>query len=131
MSKLDLADGLRMMHLAGSDEGFGHTEHLTFAWLALEEADTVEDAIALVSLTIRHAAALAGNPGKFHLTMTVFWVRILEHVRTEHPQIISIENAIEAFPDLADPTLHRRHWSDISFGRARREWVEPDLEPLP
>lgn len=131
MSRLDLADGLRMLHLAGSDQGFGHTEHLAFAWLALDETENVAEAIDLVSMTIRHAAALAGNPGKFHVTMTVFWVKILEHVREEHPEVVSVEEAIAVYPDLSDPALHRRHWSDIDDDRARQQWVEPDLAPMP
>lgn len=131
MSRLDLADGLRMLHDAGSDRGFGHAEHLGFAWSALDEADTVEEAITLVSLTIRHAATLAGNPEKFHVTMTVFWVRMLAHVRTAHPEVRSVEEALAIFPDLADPSLHDRHWSDINDERARHQWVEPDLEPMP
>ena len=131
MSRLDLADGLRMLHHAGSDHSFGHAEHLAFAWSALDEADTVEEAIDVVSLTIRHAATLAGNPEKFHVTMTVFWVRMLEHVRAAHPGVTSVEDALAVFPDLADASLHDRHWSDINDEQARRQWVEPDLEPMP
>ncbi len=131
MSRLDLADGLRLLESTDNEGAFGHNEHLAFAWAVLEEADDLDSAIGVVSMTIRHAAELAGNPDKFHLTMTVFWVRALDAVRRAHPDIASIEDALTVFPDLADPYLHQRHWTDINRDEARRTWVEPDLKPIP
>ncbi len=131
MSRLDLADGLRLMNEAASGPGFGHREHLAFAWALLDEADDAEDATRVALLTIRHVTTAAGNPDKFHTTITVFWIRLLDHVRRTYPEQGSIEGAVAAYPDLADPDLPRRHFSNLDDERCRREWVEPDLAPLP
>lgn len=120
-----------MLHRAGADTAFGHREHLEFAWAVLDEADDVADAERVICLTIRHAATAAGNPDKFHLTMTLFWVRLLERARQSNPGMSALEDALAEFPELADPKLHEQHWSDIDAGGGRSHWVEPDLRPLP
>jgi hypothetical protein len=38
---------------------------------------------------------------------------------------------MDIYPDLADPGLHRRHWTNIDDDLARNQWVEPDLDPMP
>ncbi len=130
MRPLDLADGLRLLHLAKGDGYFGHQAHLRFGWSLLEEAADVEEAERVAALTIRHAAEVAGSPTKYHYTMTLFWIRMLARVRDEHG-ITSLEEALEAHPELADARLPDRYWSNIDDEEARRRWVEPDLQPLP
>lgn len=131
MSRLDLADGLRLIHQAKTGERFGHEAHLTFAWSLLEEAGDLEEAERVANLTIRHVAEVAGSPGKYHCTVTLFWMRILDHVRRSYPDVTTITEALDVFPDLGDPHLPDRHWSDLDSAEARLHWVEPDLLPMP
>ena len=131
MSRLDLADGLRMMQMAGDEGRFGHEAHLRFAWAVLDEADDPADAERVVCLTIRHAAGIGGNPQKYHATVTMFWVRLLAHLRQEHPDVTSVEQMLVVYPALADQSLPERHWSNLDSEETRAGWVEPDLIPLP
>ena len=131
MSNLDLADGLRLMQEASGGEYFGHVAHLRFAWAVLDEADDAEDAARVVSLTIRHASELGGNPMKYHVTVTVFWIKLLEHLRRTHPDVSSVPEMLDRYPPLGDPSLPERHWSNLDTEETRTSWVEPDLIPLP
>lgn len=130
MSQLDLADGLRLLHTTHDGGHFGHPSHLRFGWAVLDEADDVDDAVRLVSLTIRHVAEMGGTPDKYHATVTVFWVRLLAHLRETYPGAESVEEMGEVYPPLLDANLPSRHWSDLD-GEAKTTWVEPDLMPMP
>ncbi len=131
MSPLDLADGLRMMQQAGEGGYFGHEAHLRFAWAVLDEAEGSEDAERLACLTIRHAADIGGNPAKYHATVTIFWIRLLDHLRRSHPDVTSVGQMLDVYPPLGDSALPERHWSNLDSEESRTSWVEPDLIPLP
>jgi hypothetical protein len=131
MTQLDLGDGLRLIHEARTAEYFGHESHLRFAWALLDSADDVESAEHVAGLTIRHVAELGGNPDKYNCTVTIFWIRLLDHVREAHEGVSTLEEALEIWPDLRDPHLPYRHWSDVNSEEARGHWVEPDLIPMP
>ena len=131
MSRLDLADGLRLLHQASRADYFGHEAHLRFGWALLDEADGVEDAWRVACLTIRHVTELGGTPAKYHATVTMFWLRLLAHLRAEHPDVTSVEQMLDRHPPLADSSLPRRHWSNLDSDEARTTWVEPDLVPIP
>ena len=131
MSSLDLADGLRLMQQAGEGGYFGHEAHLRFAWAVLDEASDLADAERVICLTIRHAAGIGGNPDKYHATVTIFWVRLLDHLRGAHPDVTSVEQMLDVHPALGDRTLPEGHWSNLDSEESRAAWVEPDLIPLP
>jgi hypothetical protein len=120
-----------MLHAASRGEYLGHEAHLRFAWAVLNEADDGEDAARLACLTIRHAAELGGNPSKYHATVTIFWIRLLEHLREQHPDVSSVGDMLERHPHLGDSSLPERHWSNLDDDEARAHWVEPDLIPIP
>jgi hypothetical protein len=130
VSRLDLADGLRMLDATRGDY-LDHGAHLRFAWAVLDEADDIDDAVRVVSLTVRHVSELGGNPGKYHETVTVFWIRLMAHLRETYPDLENVEQMIERYPEALDPGLPSRHWSDLDSPQARTSWVEPDLIPLP
>ena len=130
MSRLDLADGLRMLDATRGDY-LDHQAHLRFAWAVLDEADDIDDAVRVVSLTVRHVSELGGNPGKYHETVTVFWIRLMAHLRETYPELENVEQMVERYPAALDPGLPNRHWSDLDSPQAKTSWVEPDLIPLP
>lgn len=129
MRALDLADGLRILDATKGDGRFGHEQHLRFGWALLDESSNCEEAEHVAAMTIRHAAELGGNPDKYHYTVTMFWIRVLDHLRAEGAT--TIDDAIERYPMLEDPRLPDRHWSNINDVAAKRGWVEPDLAPMP
>jgi hypothetical protein len=50
------------------NDGFHHVDHLRVAWVYLQEAPTVETAIARMATTLRRFAASVGKPEKY-------WIR--------------------------------------------------------
>jgi hypothetical protein len=120
-----------MMQEAGEGGYFGHQAHLRFAWEVLDEADDLADAERVTCLTIRHAASIGGNPDRYHATVTIFWVRLLGHLRAVYPDVTSVEQMLTVYPALGDQSLPERHWSNLDSEESRAGWVEPDLIPLP
>jgi len=131
MTELDLGDGLRLLNEVKTGDHFGHESHLRFAWALLDEASSVDNAEYVANLTIRHVAEVGGNPGKYNCTATIFWIRLLAHVRETNKGVTTLDEALEAWPALRDPHLPNRHWSNVDRAEAKQHWVEPDLLPLP
>jgi len=110
---------------------FGHREHLRLAWRYLRATDP-RTAECWMGTSIRCVAAAHGTPEKYHETLTVAWTRLVAaHLGASHGS--DFEEFIAANPGLLDRQLPQRHFSPATIGcdRARREWVEPDLAPLP
>lgn len=131
MTRLDLADGIRLIHQVKTETHFGHLQHLRFAWALLEEASSKEEAENVACLTIRHVAELAGNLGKYHHTVTVFWIRMLADARERNPSVKSLDDIVQRNPDLANPALPDEFWANVEAPAAKEGWVDPDLKPLP
>ncbi len=111
---------------------FHHPDHLRLTWLMLSRHGR-ELGARKVTDGIRHFAAAHGHGFRYHETMTQFWIRLVDHVRTARPQIKSFEEFLSAFPAALDKNLPFRHWSRevMMSSTARAGWVEPDLVPLP
>ena len=77
------------------------------------------------------AREIGGSPGKYHATVTLFWIRLLDNLRRTYPSVTSVDAMIEKYPPLGDPNLPRQHWSNLESDEARAHWVEPDLNPIP
>lgn len=113
------------------EEHFGHESHLRFAWALLDEAASVEKPEHLANLTIRHVTEIGGNPRKYNCTFTIFWIRLLAHVREKNEGVSTLDEAFESWPDLRGPHLPDLYWSDVNSVEAKQHWVEPDLVPMP
>jgi hypothetical protein len=116
--------------LAGSGR-FGHREHLMLAWSYLRSTDPETSELWMRS-AIRHLAAVHGTPDKYHETLTLAWTRLVAaHLDScDRPTFAEF---MSENPALLDAGLPERHFSPTTLwgARARREWVEPDLSPLP
>lgn len=113
------------------NEAFRHREHVRLTWVYL----TMESPEAVAVRLCRSLLALATSHGvaqRFHHTLTVVWVRIIESARRQHPDL-PFDALVEVCPFLLDkdaPLAYytREHlYSDI----ARQSWIEPDVKPLP
>ncbi len=111
---------------------FGHREHLKLVWIAIDEGGP-EAAGDLVAGVLREVAAAHGDPGRYHETLTRFWIWAILFLRRRHPALPDLDAAVESFPHLLDRGLPLRHWSAANMWSqgAREQWTEPDLVPLP
>jgi hypothetical protein len=114
------------------NEQFGHRDHLRLAWLCTRRLG-FERACVTVATGIRQFAASQGHADKYHETITQFWLRIVNHMSEERPDIHDFDGFLATFPQLTDKHLPLRHWNrDTMFSPiARTTWIEPDLRPLP
>lgn len=110
---------------------FRHREHVRLTWIYLtaEPADRVAARLcrSLLELTTGHGVA-----DRFHYTLTVAWVRLIEFERRSHPDS-SFDDLVAACPHLLNKDAPLSYYSrDRLYSEtARRGWVEPDLRPLP
>ena len=130
---MDDPEFLRLFHegkLPG--EEFRHRGHLRLAWLVLSRHGK-GFAEQIVAREVQRFAVANGASGKYHDTLTRFWVRLVRHTMENAPEARSIDGLLARFPFLLDKSLPHRHWRGETFNsdQARVGWVEPDLVPLP
>jgi hypothetical protein len=111
---------------------FRHRDHLRLAWLQVRRLGP-DEASGAVSASIRRFAAAHGATGKYHDTMTRFWVLVVAHLSASRPDIHDFDGFLAAFPMLLDKNLPFRHWQRETMlsPEAREDWVEPDILPMP
>ncbi len=115
----------------GEVENFHHISHLHVAWVYLAESSSVQQATAKMRETLRRCAAAAGKPGKYHETITLFWVQLLARAR-EYNGREALEDIVHANPQLLEKNFPLAYYSTerLFSDEARASWVEPDLKPL-
>jgi hypothetical protein len=111
---------------------FDHRAHVRVAWVYLHEAATPGEALARMRDGIRRFAAAAGAAQKYHETITVLWMRLLEGARARGASG-ELADVLAAHPELADKDLPLQYYSrERLFGEdARVAWIEPDRRSLP
>jgi hypothetical protein len=111
--------------------GFRHREHVQLTWIYLcaEKPNRVAERLcgSLLSLAMSH-----GVPERFHHTLTVAWVRIIEDARRGHPDL-PFEALIEACPWLLDKDAPLAFYTRdrLYSDDAKKSWVAPNLKSLP
>ena len=112
-------------------EEFRHRGHLRLAWLVLS-CHPIDEAENVVAREIRRFALASGAPNRYH-ELARFWVRLVGHAMENETEAGSIDDLLARFPFLLEKSLPYRHWRGETFNsdRARADWVEPDLVPLP
>jgi hypothetical protein len=110
---------------------FDHRAHVRVAWVYLNEAPSLEQALPRMRDAIRRFAAAAGASTKYHETITVLWMRLLAGVKARGASG-ELAEVLLAHPALADKDLPLQYYSrDRLFGdQARAAWVEPDRKPV-
>ncbi len=114
-------------------EGFDHRAHLAVGLAYLDEAATLEEATDRMRAGLRAFLAAHGKAEGYHETVTVFWMRLLDHLaRTRYAHLPLDGRAAAVAADWAPRRPLQAHFSPERLaGDARTRWVEPDLEPLP
>src|SRR5436190_17096068 len=83
---------------------FDHLAHVRVAWVYLQESASLDEALSRMRDGIRRFAAAAGVPQKYHETITVLWMRILEDARAAGASG-QLSDVLRAYPALADKDL--------------------------
>lgn len=113
-------------------ELFNHEAHIRLAWLLIRQFG-VEKAIDKVSQQIEAYVEHLGATDKFHKTLTVSAVLIVNHFM-DSSNASSFEDFISENPRLFDEfkQLVISHYSEDVFSseKARLEFIEPDLLPF-
>lgn len=113
-------------------ERFGHREHVRLAWVYLRRHGA-EEGYERIRGTIQRYATALGAPGKYHETVTRAWSAHVYRALRETPELEPFSAFQEAHPGLRDSKLLARHYRQetLEAEAARREWVAPDVSPLP
>ena len=107
---------------------FGHGQHVRAAWALLEDVG-LERTLASYPAAIRRIAARHDAPQRYHATITLAYLFLIDERRRAHPRA-SWDEFAAANPDLLSwsPSILERYysrerlWSDD----ARRFFVLPD-----
>ncbi len=111
---------------------FHHADHIRLAWIYLRMMPAAETAERMAS-TLRRYSAHKGKAERYHHTMTLAWIQLVDAARRATPEIGIFEKFIAAHPHLAEQKTLLRHYSQrrLDNPAARAEWLEPDVYPLP
>lgn len=112
---------------------FDHRAHVRAAYIYLAEhepdraADRMRDTLRTF---LRHHGI---DVSKYHETITRAWILGVRHFMESSPFTPSADAFIDANPRLLDAKIMLTHYSaTLLFSpRARAEFVEPDIEPIP
>lgn len=111
---------------------FTHEAHLRLAWLHLEKYDLYQ-AIDRVRQQLVNYVAKLGVSGKYHETLTVASVQVINHFRAKS-QAEGFPGFMEEFPQLKSRfrALLACHYGHdlMNSPEARRTYQEPDLLPF-
>jgi len=99
---------------------FHHSDHIRMAWLYLRMYG-FEEGTAHVVEGIRHFAASHQQHQLYHETITLFWIRVVEHVIVANPHTENFAAFFDSFPPLRDSKSIFRHYTkDLLMSEAAR-----------
>jgi hypothetical protein len=124
LSDDDLMAGFESATLAS----FAHADHVRLTLIYLNRVGRDQAERKLFD-GLRRFAAAKGVPQKFHVTMTVAWIELIEAARTQHPQLTDPDALLAACPELLNRDALLRFYSParLTSDEARATWLAPDL----
>ncbi|HYT65784.1 MAG TPA: hypothetical protein VEL51_05160 [Vicinamibacterales bacterium] len=107
---------------------FSHQCHVRLAWVYLHESPTFDAALARVREGIQRFAAAAGASNKYHETITVLWMQLLDAARSRVMQPCTFADLLEQCPELADKDLPLKYYARerLFSDEARVRWIPPE-----
>jgi hypothetical protein len=114
---------------AASLPAFPHADHVRLTILYLARHGREETERKLFE-GLRRFAAAKGVPEKFHVTMTIGWLDLVDDARRRHPEARDPGALVTACPELLNRDALLRFYSPerLHSDEARRAWVPPDRE---
>ena len=119
-----------------SADQWHHREHIKVAYLYLRKypaAEALERVRAGIQ-ALNAAQKVPEGPARgYHETMTLAWMRLVQHALTERGPAASSDQFFERHPELGNPKRLADFYSrdHLMSLEAKRMYVEPDLAPLP
>lgn len=112
---------------AASLPAFPHADHVRLTIVYLNRHGREETKKRLFE-GLRRFAVAKGVPEKFHVTMTLAWLDLVDDARRKHPQTREASELVKACPQLLDRHALLRFYSSerLTSDEARLRWVPPD-----
>jgi len=112
---------------AASLPAFPHADHvrLTILYLSRHGRDETEKKLFE---GLRRFATAKGVPEKFHVTMTIAWLDLVDDARRQYPELGDPAALVAACPELLDRDALLRFYTRerLMSDQARQQWVAPD-----
>ena len=123
MTDDELIDGFE----AASLTTFPHADHVRLTILYLARHGRQETERRLFE-GLRRFAAAKGVPDKFHVTMTIAWLDLVEDARQRNPHAADPGALVAACPELLNRDALLRFYTSerLMSDDARRRWMPPD-----
>jgi hypothetical protein len=122
MDDREFADAMESCSMPAAD--FGHRQHLRLAWIYLRQygGSAARDRI---QATIRAYAAHLGVSDKYHVTITLAWMDLVERAAAG---AASFEGMLEEHPELLNKNVLETLYSPelLKSEAARLGYVAPD-----
>ena len=110
-------------------QAFDHEAHIYTAWLYLERHSLLE-AVDRFSAALRRFTAQLGVPGKYHVTITWFYLFLIEERRQQSggEDWFCFRRKHKDLFVQGEMNILKRYYSGATLGsdRARRSFVMPD-----
>ena len=106
-----------------------HAAHVRMGWLVLETSSSFDEAMNRIRNGIMRFNSSKNSIG-YHETITVAFARLIDSRRLDGE---TLEAFVTRNPDLNEKDCLKRFYSQeiLTSERARQQFVEPDLAPLP
>ena len=119
----ELIDGFE----AATLPSFPHADHIRLTILYLARHGRAETERKLFEGLQRFAAA-KGVPQKFHVTMTIAWLDLVDSARRRHPEAHDPAALVTICPELLDRDALLRFYTSerLVSDDARERWLPPD-----
>lgn len=117
-------------------EEWKHRAHLKVAYLYLRRLP-YEEALAKARANIQRYNAATNTPETlergYHETITVAWMKLVQFTLREYGPAASADEFLDAQEHLLNRKALRFFYTreHLISWRAKAQWVEPDLAPLP
>jgi hypothetical protein len=114
------------------NDQFRHADHIRLGWIYIRRYD-YEVAEQRMRQSIQRFAHNLGAGHKYHETITIFWMRLVNTAVQLSPSMDNFLEFARAHGWLLDKEAGFEFYSrsHLMSDMARKIWVEPDLKPLP
>ena len=114
-------------------EAFDHEAHLRVAYTYLSELGPKKAFERFRDVLSQFLARHGVDPSKYHATLTEAWILAVWHFMSKTPSTSSFRSFLDANKVMLDSKIMLSHYSEkvLQSEKARQEFVEPDLEPIP
>jgi len=114
-------------------ERFNHEAHVRLAYVYLCRGDKEDATNRMKQALLGYLAHLGVDPGKYHETITRAWIGAVSHFMDATTACGGFADFISRNSMLLDTKIMLSHYSaEVLFSnRARCEFVDPDVSPIP